>query len=97
MIKANNLTKSFGPVRALDDMSLHVDKGAVYGLIGANGSGKTTLIKHLAGIMVPDSGSCEIGGEPVLDNIDQKKQLGYVADDLYFFGNYWYHNPYMED
>ena len=88
MIRVNDLVKTFGDTRALDDLSMHVEKGAVYGLIGANGSGKTTLIKHLAGILVPDSGSCQINGEPVLDNIKLKQQFGYVPDELYFFGNY---------
>ena len=88
MIKVTDLTKSFDGFKALDGLSLHVDKGAVYGLIGPNGSGKTTLIKHLTGVMQPDSGSCLIGGMPVLDNVEVKKITGYVPDELYFFGNY---------
>ena len=88
MIKTNELVKTFGGIRALDGLSLHVEKGAVYGLIGVNGSGKTTLIKHLTGVMLPDSGSCEIDGQPVRDNIAVKERVGYVPDELYFFGNY---------
>ena len=88
MIRVNDLVKTFGNVRALDGLTLHVDKGAVYGLIGANGSGKTTLIKHLAGVMKPDSGSCDINGQPVLENISLKAHVAYVPDELYFFGNY---------
>ena len=88
MIRAEGLTKSFGSVRALDGLSLHVEKGAVYGLTGVNGSGKTTLIKHLTGIMLPDSGSCSIDGMPVADNVAVKERMAYVPDELYFFGNY---------
>ena len=88
MIRVNDLVKTFGNVRALDGLALHVDKGAVYGLIGANGSGKTTLIKHLAGVMKQDSGSCEIDGQPVLENTVLKERVAYVPDELYFFGNY---------
>ena len=74
-------------MKALDALSLHVEKGAVYGLTGANGSGKTTLIKHLTGVMLPDSGSCTIGGKPVADSIEVKQMVGYVPDELYFFAN----------
>ena len=88
MITADSLVKSFGSVKALDGMSLHVEKGAVYGLIGVNGSGKTTLIKHLTGVMLPDSGSCTIDGMPVVDNIAVKERMAFVPDELYFFGNY---------
>jgi len=88
MIRAEGLTKSFGSVKALDGLSLHVEKGAVYGLTGVNGSGKTTLIKHLTGIMLPDSGSCSIDGMPVADNVAVKERMAYVPDELYFFGNY---------
>ena len=88
MIRVNDLEKSFGEFKALNGLTLHVEKGAVYGLIGPNGSGKTTLIKHLTGVMKPDKGSCEINGKPVYDNIDVKQITGYVPDELYFFGNY---------
>ena len=88
MIRTTELKKSFGGFYALNGLSLHVEKGAVYGLIGPNGSGKTTLIKHLTGVMMPDSGSCEIGGKPVYDNIAVKEMAVCVPDELYFFGNY---------
>ena len=88
MIRTDNLTKSFDGVKALDGLSLHVEKGAVYGLTGVNGSGKTTLIKHLTGVMLPDSGSCSIDGMPAADNIAVKERMAYVPDELYFFGNY---------
>ena len=50
MISVTNVTKTFGDIKALDNMDMHVPSGAVYGLVGSNGAGKTTLIRHLAGV-----------------------------------------------
>lgn len=65
MIAVTDLTKSFGRFRALDQVSLNVQKGNVYGLVGPNGAGKSTLIRHLTGVYRPDSGSVTIDGVPV--------------------------------
>lgn len=62
MIAVTDLTKSFGRFRALDQVSLNVQKGNVYGLVGPNGAGKSTLIRHLTGVYRPDSGSVTIDG-----------------------------------
>jgi rhamnose transport system ATP-binding protein len=59
-----NLSKSFGSTRALDDVSLYVEKGTIFGLAGENGAGKSTLIKILCGVHVPDSGRIFIDGKP---------------------------------
>lgn len=56
MIRVEHLVKTFDDFRALDDTSLHVKKGAIYGLVGPNGAGKSTLIRHLTGIYRPDIG-----------------------------------------
>ena len=64
-IELRNITKSFGMVRALDDVSLHVNKGEVVGLIGDNGAGKSTLIMTLAGVHAPDGGEIVVRGKPV--------------------------------
>ena len=68
MIAVTDLTKSFGRFRALDQVSLNVQKGNVYGLVGPNGAGKSTLIRHLTGVYRPDSGSVTVDGVPVWDN-----------------------------
>ena len=65
MIAVTDLTKSFGRFRALDQVSLNVQKGNVYGLVGPNGAGKSTLIRHLTGVYRPDSGSVTVDGVPV--------------------------------
>jgi len=88
MIKVNNLTKSFDGFTALNNLSLHVEKGSIYGLIGVNGSGKTTLIRHLTGVLVPDNGEVLVGGQKVLENADVKERMGYIPDELFFYQNY---------
>ncbi len=64
-LRLHGLSKAFGPVRALDDVSLSVRRGEVHGLIGANGSGKSTLVKILAGYHVPDAGAVRVWGAGV--------------------------------
>ena len=65
MLNLNNVTKTFGSFKALDNLSLSVPKGAVYGLVGPNGAGKSTVIRHLTGIYQPDSGTVTVDGQPV--------------------------------
>ncbi len=88
MIEVKGLTKQFDGFTALKDLDLHVNTGSIYGLIGVNGSGKTTLIKHLTGVLRPDSGHIQFDGEDVYDNIYIKERTGYIPDDLYFFNTY---------
>lgn len=88
MIKAEHVTKTFGDFTALNNLSMNVKKGSVYGLIGPNGAGKTTIIKNLTGIYTPDKGKLEIDGKPVYENPDIKQELIYIGDDLYFFPSY---------
>ena len=88
MISAQNVTKTFGDYKALDSLTLNVKKASVYGLIGPNGAGKTTFIKNLMGIYRPDSGKILVDGEDIYENINKKKKIIYVSDDLYFFPTY---------
>ena len=62
MLDVKNLTKSFGTFKALDDLSMHISEGTVYGLVGANGAGKSTLIRCLTGVYRPDSGTVLMEG-----------------------------------
>ena len=62
MIEVKQITKTFDGFKALNDLTLTVPKGAVYGLVGPNGAGKSTLIRHLMGIYRPDSGSITVDG-----------------------------------
>ena len=63
MIKVQELTKKFGTFTALDNFSMNVEKGSIYGLVGSNGAGKTTIINHLTGALFPDKGTVEIDGQ----------------------------------
>ena len=85
MLNLNNVTKTFGSFKALDNLSLSVPKGAVYGLVGPNGAGKSTVIRHLTGIYRPDSGTVTIDGQPVADDPNQKERIGYISDDVFYF------------
>ena len=86
MIELSHVTKTFGGKRALDELSLCVPQGAVYGLIGSNGAGKSTAIRHVTGIYRPDAGTVTIGGLPVYENPEIKSRIGYIPDDLSMFG-----------
>ena len=85
MIEVKNVVKSFDGFRALDDLSLTVPDGAVYGLVGPNGAGKSTIIRHLAGIYRQDSGEVLIGGEPVYENPAVKERIAYIPDDIFYY------------
>lgn len=85
MIQVEHLVKSFDGFRALDDASLHVKKGAIYGLVGPNGAGKSTMIRHLTGIYRQDEGEVLIDGEPVFENERLKERIAYIPDDLFYF------------
>ena len=85
MITLQNVTKTFGSFKALDELSLHVPKGAVYGLVGPNGAGKSTAIRHITGVYRPDSGSITIGGQPVWENAGVKAAVGYIPDEIFYF------------
>ena len=87
MIELSHVTKTFGGAKcALDELSLTVPQGAIYGLVGSNGAGKTTAIRHITGIYRQDSGSVTIGGLPVYENPSVKSRIGYIPDDLGVFG-----------
>ena len=85
MLKMENVTKSFGAFKALDNLSLQVPKGAVYGLVGPNGAGKSTVIRHLTGIYQPDSGTVTLDGQPIWNDPAAKERIGYISDEVFYF------------
>ena len=85
MLEIRNLTKTFGTFKALDDLSMSVPKGAVYGLVGPNGAGKSTLIRHVLGVYRPDSGTVEMDGQAVYENPAMKTRIGSIPDDIFYF------------
>ena len=85
MLELKNITKTFGNFKALDDLTMHVPKGAVYGLVGPNGAGKSTAIRHMTGVYRPDNGEVTVQGQPVYENPAVKETVGYIPDDIFFF------------
>jgi ABC-2 type transport system ATP-binding protein len=82
VIAIRNLTRQFGAKRALDNVSLIVPRGVVFGLVGANGAGKTTLIKHVLGLLKAQSGSVRVFGlDPVAEPIAVLSRLGYLSEE----------------
>ncbi len=87
MIQTNEICKSFGKVQAVNKVSLEIRDGEVFGLVGTNGAGKSTLLRMLCGILKPDSGSIRIQDQPVYENVDIKRSIFYISDEMYFFAN----------
>ena len=85
MLQMKNVTKSFGKFKALDDLSMTVPKGSVYGLVGPNGAGKSTAIRLMTGIYRPDSGSVTLEDTPIYENPANKVRMGYIPDDIFYF------------
>ncbi len=81
MIELSGITKIYGgKIKALDNITLSVPDGCIYGFLGPNGAGKTTAIKLITGIIKPDSGSVLVNGLAAM-SIESKKNIGFVADD----------------
>ena len=88
MLRIEHLTKSYGEKKAVDDLSLHIQPGEIYGFIGHNGAGKTTTLKSCVGILRFDSGEIYVDGISVRANpLECKRRLAFIPDnpDLYDF------------
>ena len=85
MLELRNITKTFGDFKALDDLTMTVPKGTVYGLVGPNGAGKSTAIRCMVGVYRPDSGEVLVDGSAVYENPALKARIGYIPDDIFYF------------
>ena len=85
MLDLQNITKSFGAFKALDELTMHVPKGAVYGLVGPNGAGKSTAIRCALGVYRPDGGQVTFDGQPVYENPEVKVRMASIPDDIFYF------------
>ena len=88
MLNISHLSKSYGAQKAVDDLSLHIAPGEIYGFIGHNGAGKTTTLKSVVGILQFDSGEITVDGHSVkTEPLECKKRIAYIPDnpDLYEF------------
>ena len=82
VIELSNLTRKYGSKLALDNVSLQVPQGAVFGLVGENGAGKTTIIKHVLGMLRAQSGTVRVfGRDPVADPVGVLSSLGYLSEE----------------
>ena len=82
VIQIAEVTRRFGATTALDSVTVSVLRGMVYGLVGANGAGKTTLIKHVMGLLVPESGSVRVFGlDPVAEPVGVLSRIGYLSEE----------------
>ncbi|MGR6837496.1 ABC transporter ATP-binding protein [Syntrophomonas erecta] len=88
MIEVDRVSKQFQGLEALKEVSLSVNKGSIYGLVGSNGAGKTTLLKLLAGVYRQDGGQVKIDSQTVFENEEIKAQTVFIPDILYYFPNY---------
>lgn len=86
MLEARRLTKYYGAVRAVTDISFRIDPGEILGCLGPNGSGKSTTVKMLTGLLEPTRGEVFFSGEPIRRNIAAyKKRLGYVPEEPHLY------------
>ena len=85
MLELKNVTKTFGDFKALDDLTLTVPKGAVYGLVGPNGAGKSTAIRHMTGVYRQDSGEVLLNGKAVYEDVAVKESIGYIPDYIFYY------------
>jgi len=88
MIEARGLTKQYGALKALDDVSFTLHAGTICGIIGHNGAGKTTLLKILAGLITPSAGEIQINGMPISDDpVGIKTLIGYLPEESRLYEN----------
>ena len=83
LVRAQGLHKSFGENQAVDDVSLHIEAGEIYGLVGSDGAGKTTTLRLLVGALQADVGEIQVGGYDVNKQVEQaRSQIGYLSQQF---------------
>ena len=87
MIEINGVNKSFGDLKALDNIVATIQEGSIFGLVGTNGAGKSTLLRILSGVLKADTGAAMVDGENVYENPNAKAKICFLSDTAYFFPN----------
>ena len=87
MIEAKAVTKTFDGFTALNELTMTVPKGSIYGLVGPNGAGKSTILRHLCGVYRPDQGEITVEGQPVYENPAIKERMVVIPDEVYYYGS----------
>lgn len=87
-VTIDKLTKDFGKFRAVDEVTLNVQSGEIFGFLGANGAGKTTTIRMLCGLLLPSSGSGTVAGLDIFRDTEQiKRNIGYMSQKFSLYGD----------
>ena len=87
MLELKHVSKSFGKCKSLDNLTMTIPQGSVYGLVGPNGAGKTTAIRHITGDYRPDEGEITMEGLPIYENPQVKQAIGYIPDEIFYFAS----------
>ena len=87
MIEVQAVSKAFDGFQALDQLTMTVPAGSIYGLVGPNGAGKSTILRHITGVYQQDSGLVLVDGQTVYENPAVKERIADIPDDLYYFGS----------
>ena len=87
MIRLKNVSKSFGSIKAIDNISVTFKDGLILGLVGTNGAGKSTMLRLISGVLKPDNGQVFADDKETYDNPDVKKDICFLSDTAYFFPN----------
>ena len=87
MIEISHVSKKFDSILAVDDLTAHIEKGQVFGLVGTNGAGKSTLLRMLSGVLRPDTGSLTLDGKTIYNNSVVKQEICFLSDSGYYFPN----------
>lgn len=88
VVSIENVSKSFGEARVLKDVSLHLEKGKIYGLVGRNGSGKTVLLKCICGFIHPTSGKITVDGKQIGKDVEFAENTGFIIENPGFLPQY---------
>ena len=80
MINIRNVSKVFDGISAVENISMDIKRGEIFGLVGTNGSGKSTLLRMIAGVLKPDKGEVLYEGKPVYENTEVKSNICFLAD-----------------
>ena len=87
MIRVEKVCKYFDDIKAVQEVSLQIEEGSIFGLVGTNGSGKSTFLRMLAGVYKSDTGTICIDDETVYENEKIKEKIFYIPEDAYYFQN----------
>ena len=91
MLKIEHLTKSYGEKKAVDDLSLHIEKGRIYGFIGHNGAGKTTTLKSIVGILKLEEGEIYVDGKSIKQEpMACKSMIAYIPKTMQLKVRYYF-------